>query len=131
MGQTERSRSNSFALLDEAKSSGILSDVLLDHDVFLGGSSLGKGLAKAAKYYMKNMLSTMPRPNHFNLPGAADIAETAEMMPLEDSFYVVDLGVLVSQVYQCTYKYILQSSMQLHFRWYILSNYLLTLSILF
>ena len=104
MGQAERTRSNSFACIDEAQASGILTDVLQENKVFVGGSSLGKGLSRAAKYYMKNKLSTMPRPIHFQLPGAADLVATAETMPLEDPFYVLDLGVVVSQVYQCTYK---------------------------
>lgn len=103
MGQAERQRSNSFANINEAQASGILTDVLRENEVYIGGSSLGKGLTKAAKYYMKNKLSTIPRPNHFNLPGANDIVPTADTMPLEDSFYVLDLGVVVSQVYQCKF----------------------------
>jgi hypothetical protein len=105
-GNSGRARSGSFALIDESQASGILTDVLSENNVYLGGSSLGKGLTKAARYYLRKKLSTMSRPNHFNLPGAANIVENVEMMPLEESFYVLDIGVVVSQVYQCKYSII-------------------------
>jgi hypothetical protein len=98
---THRRRSSSFALIDECQASGILTDVLSENHVYLGGSSLGKGLTKAARHYLKKQMTTAKRPNHFNLPGAAEIVPNAELMPLEESFYVLDLGVVVSQVYQC------------------------------
>lgn len=101
MGQSERQRSNSFALVDETQASGILTDVLAENNVFLGGSSLGKGLPKAARYHLKQKHSQMEKPNHLNLPGSKDIVENAEIMPIEESFYILDLGVVVSQVYQC------------------------------
>lgn len=101
MGQSERSRSNSFALIDESEASGILTNVLTENNVYMGGSSLGKGLNKAARHFMKKKLSSMELPNHFKLPGAADLNSTTETTPLEESFYVIDLGVVVSQVYQC------------------------------
>lgn len=104
MGPPSRARSNSFALIDECQASGILTDVLKENNVLLGGSSLGKGLTKAARYYLRKQLSTMPRPTHFGLPGAAALVENADMVPLEDSFYVLDLGVVVSQVYQCKFS---------------------------
>jgi ornithine decarboxylase len=95
-----RQRSTSFADIDEIQASGILTDVLRENNVYLGGSSMGRGLRKAANYYLKNRLAKMPKPSHFNLPGAAALNADAEIIPLEDSFYVVDIGVLVSQVYQ-------------------------------
>jgi len=60
--------------MNEQEQSGILSDLLRQHKVYLGGSTLGKGLHKACQYYLQD--------------GS------------EESFYVVDIGVLVSQVYQ-------------------------------
>jgi len=98
MGRHQRNLS--FHDVDGAEASGILSDIIKESDVFLGGSSIGKGLKKAANYYMKNNLLTMHKPEHFALPGAADIEDSADLMPLENSFYVVDIGIVVSQVYQ-------------------------------
>lgn len=100
MGRTERPRSNSFAQVDETQASGILTDVLAEHNVFLGGSSIGKGLPKAARYYLRQKFTNMPTPSHFNLSGSRHIVANEEIMPVEDSFYVLDLGVVVSQVYQ-------------------------------
>ena len=93
-------RDISFHDIDEAQASGILSDVIKESNVFLGGSSIGKGLKKAANYHMKRNLLSQSMPSHFSLPGAKDLVDVAEKAPLETSFYVVDLGIVVSQVYQ-------------------------------
>ena len=98
MGRHQRAKS--FSNVDEAQASGILSDIIKESDVFLGGSSIGKGFKKAAKFYMKHRLGKADKPSHFNLPGAADLIDAADIMPLEESFYVVDIGIVVSQVYQ-------------------------------
>ena len=76
-----RTRSHSFADIDEAKASGLLTDIIRENNVFLGGSSIGKGLKTAARYQMQQLLKHNPSI-------------------VEDGFYVVDLGILVSQVYQ-------------------------------
>jgi hypothetical protein len=78
----------------------ILSDLIKEYSVFLGGGSLGKGLKKAAMHHL-----TAPRcePDHFSLEGANDLTENVDQLPREDSFYVVDIGVLISQMYQCKY----------------------------
>jgi len=85
-----RTRSGSFGSKEEAHfASGILTDILRDNHVMLGGSSIGKGLKIAAKSFLKKQeqeLATM---------GVLDAAAL-----VEDAFYVVDLGVIVSQVYQ-------------------------------
>ena len=80
-----RTQSKSFADLDTTSASGILDDIIHDNGVFLGGSSIGKGFKKAAKTYLKQQ---------------TDAAQTQAGFDPEDAFYVVDLGVLVSQVYQ-------------------------------
>lgn len=72
---------SSFANIDEAESSGILADLLRDNDVFLGGAAMGIGLTKAARFYLSER-------------------EKVNKVVVEESFYVVDLGVVVSQVYQ-------------------------------
>jgi diaminopimelate decarboxylase len=76
-----RARSHSFADIDEAQASGLLTDIIRENNVFLGGSSIGKGLKTAARYQMQQLLKHNPSI-------------------VEDGFYVVDLGILVSQVYQ-------------------------------
>jgi hypothetical protein len=95
------SRSLSFHDVDSQQASGILADILKENDVFLGGSSVGKGLKKAANFYLSERVATAPKPTHLDLPGAADLAEECEVTPVEEAFYVMDLGVVVSQVYQC------------------------------
>ena len=65
--------------------------------VYLGGSSVGKGLRQAAQYHLQKRVA---KPNFYNLPGAANLEPGVDRVPLEDSFYVIDLGLLVSQVYQ-------------------------------
>lgn len=89
-----------FPYIDESEASGVLSDVVKESKVFLGGSSIGKGLKKAVTYYMENNLMKMEPDAYFNLPGADDLDEAAEKIPLEKSFYVVDIGIVVSQFYQ-------------------------------
>jgi hypothetical protein len=90
----------SFANVDETLASSLLTKVLRENDVFLGGSSLGKGLKKAAHYYFNEHLMKLGKPSYLGLPGSVDLApvEPTELMPLEDSFYVVDIGMVVSQV---------------------------------
>jgi ornithine decarboxylase len=80
--------------------SDVLADMFRENNVYLGGSSLGKGLKKAACFYMGHRLKQATKPDHFQLPGSDYLNRDSDLMPLEDSFYVVDLGVLVSQVYQ-------------------------------
>jgi hypothetical protein len=98
MGRHERNES--FSGIDEVESSGILSDVVRKNEVFLGGSSVGKGLTKAARYFLNERLAKAPVPEHFEFAGASELNDDALLTPLEDSFYVLDIGVLVSQVYQ-------------------------------
>ena len=94
------SRSLSFHDVDHEQASGILTGVFQENNVFLGGCSFGKGLRKAAHYYLCERLSTMSKPSHLAFPGAEDLDPSCDLTPIEESFYVVDLGVIVSQVYQ-------------------------------
>jgi ornithine decarboxylase len=73
--------------------------VFKEADVYLGGSSIGKGLKKAANYYLSERASK-GIPSHLDLPGAADLTFECDKTPVEEPFYVVDLGVVVSQLYQ-------------------------------
>jgi hypothetical protein len=95
-------RSLSFHEIDCEQASGILSDVLKEADVFLGGCSIGKGLKKAASYYLNER--SVKNASHLLLPGAKDLAlDGDDQTPTEEAFYIVDLGVVVSQVYQCKF----------------------------
>jgi diaminopimelate decarboxylase len=49
---------------------------------------------------LKERVAKAPPPEHFELAGASDLNDDALLSPLEESFYVIDIGVLVSQVYQ-------------------------------
>jgi hypothetical protein len=97
------SRSLSFHGVDPLQSSGILSDVLKESDIYFGGSSMGKGLQKAARYYLDERLSKTQKAEYLDLPGAQDLSEECDPTPNEKPFYVVDLGVVISQVYQCKF----------------------------
>lgn len=96
----ECTRAQSFQSIDESLARGVLSDVIKESKVYLGGASIGKGLKRAANYYMTNNLIKREPSSYFTLPGAEDLDEKAEKVPLEQSFFVVDIGIVVSQVYQ-------------------------------
>jgi diaminopimelate decarboxylase len=87
-----RSRSSSFADIDEIQASGILEDIVRDNHVLLGGSSIGKGFPKAARFYLEQKKKQQQQYYEDN--------DDEDDSVLEDAFYVVDLGVIVSQVYQ-------------------------------
>ena len=92
-----RSRAKSFSNVDVTSASNRLSEFLINEGVYLGGSSVGKGLKQAARYHLHKRVA---KPDFYNLPGAANLEPDADRAPLEDSFYVIDIGLLVSQVYQ-------------------------------
>jgi hypothetical protein len=96
----ERGESISFENVQPEEASGVLEDVLRDNEVYLGGGSIGKGLKKAARFFLQERLSKAPLPEHFELHGAEDLEADIDVVPLEESFYVIDIGVVVSQVYQ-------------------------------
>jgi hypothetical protein len=92
-----RPRAKSFSKVDVSTASNLLSELLIKEGVYIGGSSVGKGLKHAARYHLHQRVA---KPDFYNLPGALDLEPGADRAPLEDSFYVVDIGLLVSQVYQ-------------------------------
>lgn len=83
-------------------STGLLSKILREYDVCLGGSSFGKGFQKAARYYVKSHLADrLQGMACLQEPGAALLhPEVLTQSSAEDSFYVVDVGVVISQYYQ-------------------------------
>lgn len=93
-------RAQSFHDVDPEQSSGILSDVLKEANVYLGGSSMGRGLKQAARYYLDERDARAVDPEHLTMSGAQDLNQDCNTKPNEEPFYIVDLGVVVSQVYQ-------------------------------
>ena len=65
-----RSRAKSFSNVDVPSASNRLSEFLINEGVYLGGSSVGKGLKHAARYHLHNRVA---KPDFYNLPGAADL----------------------------------------------------------
>eukprot|EP00980_Cylindrotheca_fusiformis_P010825 scaffold2447_cov110-Cylindrotheca_fusiformis.AAC.7 len=87
-----RARSYSFRGVDPLKSTEKLGDVLKESDIYLGGSSMGAGLQKAARFYLEQRLSKAQKDAHFQLAGAEDLNEECNPTPNEEPFYIVDLG---------------------------------------
>lgn len=74
-------------MITSSYASDLLQDILKENEVFVGGSSIGKGFKKAARHYLRT--SSIAKYEQMNLS-----------LPREAAFYVVDIGVVVSQVYQ-------------------------------
>jgi len=94
-----RFRAASFynTLDEEMQASGVLGNFLQESNVFLGGSSVGKGLKKAAQFYMNERDRKKVRED---LPGFAKLQSGVRSFASGASFYVVDIGIIVSQMYQ-------------------------------
>jgi hypothetical protein len=98
--------SNSSSFLDPEEGAGILEGVLHNNDVYLGGSALGKGFRRAARYYLQKVgPKKLTMDEHFLDEIDEEEAYLGEDtmdddIPAEDSFYVIDIGVIVSQFYQ-------------------------------
>mmetsp|Transcript_51180 Transcript_51180/g.75947 ORF Transcript_51180/g.75947 Transcript_51180/m.75947 type:complete len:410 (+) Transcript_51180:79-1308(+) len=86
--------------IDSVGASDLLSQVIRDNNVLLGGSSMGMGFRTAARYYLTSHFARQT-PEYFNQEGALDLnPDLFKIKPVEDSFYVLDLGVVISQLYQ-------------------------------
>jgi hypothetical protein len=94
-------RAVSFSKLDHEIASGVLGDFFCECNVYLGGSSFSKGFKKAAHYYLSERVPNIAKLPHLELPGVNDLNPECDQLPLEEAFYVVNLGIVVSQVYQC------------------------------
>lgn len=86
-----RIRSLSFDHINEAQASGKLENVLKENQVHMGGSSIGKGFKIAARKYLREMQESQ----HLDHPDLI-----LDATPVEEAFYVIDLGIVMSQVYQ-------------------------------
>lgn len=78
---------------DYEEASDVLVQVLQSYNVFLGGSSMGSGLKTAANYYLKQQHHQDTKAvDYYQLRGAEDLTPEARAPPLEEPFYVVDIG---------------------------------------
>ena len=86
---------------DAEENASILSSVFKENQVYLGGSAIGKGFRRSARYYLQSIASA-------NATGIDDDADKLGLedagiddadLPPEDPFYVLDLGVVVYQYY--------------------------------
>eukprot|EP00567_Pseudictyota_dubia_P001098 CAMPEP_0197466226 /NCGR_PEP_ID=MMETSP1175-20131217/64941_1 /TAXON_ID=1003142 /ORGANISM="Triceratium dubium, Strain CCMP147" /LENGTH=722 /DNA_ID=CAMNT_0043002257 /DNA_START=42 /DNA_END=2210 /DNA_ORIENTATION=- len=80
-------------------SSGILGSILKENGVFLGGSSMGKGFRRAARYYLRKQAPLKVPASTFSTESTTLLNEGVGYR-VEDPFYVVDIGMVVSQYYQ-------------------------------
>jgi hypothetical protein len=65
--------------------------------VHWNGSTMGEGLRQAAAYYLRQRVAP---PSFYHLPGAIDLEPSTDRFPDEKPFYVVDLGVVISQLHR-------------------------------
>jgi ornithine decarboxylase len=77
---------------------GVLANIIRDNSIFLGGSSFGKGFRRAARYYLRKEAPVKLQMTSF--PGAEAMLKPGVDHRVEESFYVVDIGLVVSQLYQ-------------------------------
>lgn len=84
-----------------AKEEMMLSQVLKEFNVHLGGSSIGRGFRRAARYFLRQKAPQLAGEvtkeiQHLQL----DDLLPGVMPRVEEPFYVCDLGVVVAQYYQ-------------------------------
>mmetsp|Transcript_21181 Transcript_21181/g.24170 ORF Transcript_21181/g.24170 Transcript_21181/m.24170 type:complete len:664 (+) Transcript_21181:137-2128(+) len=77
----------------DVEASAILEHVLRENNVMMGGSSIGKGLETAAGEYLQNSFN-----ENLSIIDHPDL--NIEKPIVEDPFYIVDIGVVISQFYQ-------------------------------
>ena len=87
----QHKRTTSFSFINEEEATKVFKDVLREAGVILGGAALGQGLKLAANYQLMKKREEMGMNFDKNI---------APLLPVEESFYVVDVGVVLSQVYQ-------------------------------
>lgn len=86
----------------KANGAGILAPLIREHSVFLGGSSMGKGFRRAARYYLRKA-APLKIPDAVLSPSVGDASNLLNPgveHRVEEPFYVVDIGMVLSQLYQ-------------------------------
>ena len=101
MTTTQSSLVLSSSEFDAEENASILSDVFKENQVYLGGSAIGKGFRRSARYYLQSIASAndIGNGNDAGNSGLGDIDIDDADLPPEDPFFVVDLGVVVYQYY--------------------------------
>lgn len=92
---------------DAEENASILADVFKENNVYLGGSAIGIGFRRSARYYLETIAPRKFATTVTGVNGEIEslLEESNEpMLPPEDPFYVFDLGVVVYQYYNwCRY----------------------------
>ena len=85
----------------------IVNNLEQEFNVHLGGSSIGRGFRRAARYYLRNKAPQSIGARIQNVLKEHDFGENYadDLLPgvaakIEEPFYICDLGVVVSQFYQ-------------------------------
>ena len=91
----------SSSSFDAEENASILSSVFKENQVYLGGSAIGKGFRRSARYYLQSIASANAVGSNDDADelGHADLDIDDADLPPEDPFYVLDLGVVVYQYY--------------------------------
>lgn len=100
----------SSSSFDAEENASILSDVFKENQVYLGGSAIGKGFRRSARYYLQSIGGGQSPNVSTNAIGGNDDKGDDELgigdleidhadLPPEDPFFVMDLGVVVYQYY--------------------------------
>lgn len=98
---TRSSEEKTMSNIHASEASETITSILRENKVCLGGASMGKGFIRASRYYIDNYLANRPELDCLKEEGAQNLElETIENIPVEDSFYVVDIGVIISQYFQ-------------------------------
>mmetsp|Transcript_19505 Transcript_19505/g.29344 ORF Transcript_19505/g.29344 Transcript_19505/m.29344 type:complete len:719 (-) Transcript_19505:122-2278(-) len=80
---------------------GTLSSIIRDNQIFLGGSSMGKGFRRAARYYLRYVSPLKIADQAYPVVNDnAALLNHGVAHQVEDPFYVLDIGMVVSQLYQ-------------------------------
>jgi len=86
----------------EKYEAGVLDRIIREHSIFLGGSSMGRGFRRAARYYLRKA-APLKIPDAALTPSigtASDLLNPGVEHRVEEPFYVVDVGMVISQLYQ-------------------------------
>ena len=85
---------------EQAPVAGVLAPVIRKNSVFLGGSSMGKGFRRAARYYLRKEAPLKISDAALPTEGFRGLLNPGVEHRVEEPFYVLDIGVVISQFYQ-------------------------------
>lgn len=86
------------------RAESLLTPVFKEYNVHMGGSSVGRGFQRAARYYLEklapNAAGSTAGAVKDNMMNGGELEEDLPPLPVEEPFYVCDLGIVVAQYYQ-------------------------------